>query len=55
MTRGKKPVAATPIEFAYVQSVEVPNAAPEIFDDPKINKRSLRDTYGQTLMQATKA
>jgi hypothetical protein len=39
--RGKKP-PATPIAFEDVQSVEVPNTGPDIFDDPKINKRSLQ-------------
>ena len=39
--RGKAR-AAVPIDFSDVQSVEVPRAGPDIFDDASINKRSLQ-------------
>jgi hypothetical protein len=41
VNRGRARMAE-PVNFADVSSVEVPQGGPDIFDDPKINKRSLQ-------------
>ena len=41
VNRGRAALA-TPIEFADVSEVEVPPGGPDVFDDPKINTRSMQ-------------